>query len=65
LFLTSKLTNIFFIEANLSPPPEPFNPEADLDMKKALDIMKIANEVVNEVFNRLLHKADEKVLKED
>jgi hypothetical protein len=34
-------------------------------MKEALDIIKIANEVVDEAFNRLLNKAAEKVLKED
>jgi hypothetical protein len=60
-FLASKFTNIFFIAAGLSPPPEPYNPEADPTMKEALDIMKIANEVVD----RLLHEATKKVLKED
>jgi hypothetical protein len=34
-------------------------------MKEALDIMKIANEVVEEVVDRLLHEAVEKILKED
>jgi hypothetical protein len=34
-------------------------------MKEALDMMKIVNEVVNEVVDRLLHEAAEKVLKED
>jgi hypothetical protein len=34
-------------------------------MKEALDMMKIANEVVNEVVDRLLHEAAEKVLKAD
>jgi hypothetical protein len=29
-------------------------------MKEALDIMKIANEVVDEVIDRLLHEAAEK-----
>jgi hypothetical protein len=31
-----------FITASLSPPPEPYNPEADLVMKDALDVMQIA-----------------------
>jgi hypothetical protein len=53
-------TNIFFIAARLSPPPELYNPEADPVMKEALDIMKIANEVVDEVVDRLLHEAVEK-----
>jgi hypothetical protein len=60
-FLASKFANIFFIAAGLSPPPEPYNPKADSAMKEAMDIMKIANEVVD----RLLHQAAEKVLKED
>jgi hypothetical protein len=56
---------MFFIAANLSPPPEPYNLEADPAMKEALDIMKIANEVVDEVVDGLLHEAAKKVLKED
>jgi hypothetical protein len=59
-FLASKFIIIFFIAADLSPPPEPYNPEADPVMKEALDIMKIANEVVDEVIDRLLHEAAEK-----
>jgi hypothetical protein len=54
-----------FIAAGLSPPPESYNPEADPVIKEALDIMKIANEVVDEVVDILLHEATEKVLKED
>jgi hypothetical protein len=34
-------------------------------MKEALDVMKIANEVVDEVVDGLLHEAAEKILKED
>ena len=54
---------MFFITVGLSPPPEPYDPEADLAMKETLDVMKIANEVVNEVIDRLLHEATEKILK--
>jgi hypothetical protein len=54
-----------FIVASLSPPPEPYNPEVDPIMKEALDIMKVANEVVDEVVDRILHEAAENVLKED
>jgi hypothetical protein len=64
-FLASKFTNIFFLAAGVSPPPEPYNPEVDPVMKEALDVMKIANEVVDEVVDRLLHEAAEKVLKGD
>jgi hypothetical protein len=56
---------MFFITAGLSPPPEPYNPEADPIMEGALDVMKIANEVVDEVVNKLLHEATERILKED
>jgi hypothetical protein len=56
---------IFLIIAELSPPPKPYNHEADPTMKEALDIMKIANEVVDDVVDRLLLEAAEKVLKED
>jgi hypothetical protein len=34
-------------------------------MKEALDIIKIANEAVDEAVDGLLHEAAEKVLKED
>jgi hypothetical protein len=34
-------------------------------MKEALDIIKIANEAVDEAIDRLLNEATEKVLKED
>jgi hypothetical protein len=34
-------------------------------MKEALDVMQIANEVVDEVVDKLLHEADERILKED
>jgi hypothetical protein len=58
------LTIIFFIAAGLSPPPEPYNPEADAVMEEALDVMKIANKVIDKVVDRLLHEAAEKILKE-
>jgi hypothetical protein len=34
-------------------------------MKETLDMIKIANEAVDEAINRLLNEAAEKVLKED
>jgi hypothetical protein len=33
-------------------------------MREALDVIKIANKVIDEVVNRLLHEATEKILKE-
>jgi hypothetical protein len=60
-----ELIDIFCDVAELSPPPEPYDPEADLAMKEALDMIKIANEAVDEAIDRLLNEAAEKVLKED
>ena len=54
-----------FITADLSPPPEPYILEADPIMKEALDVMKVANEVIDKVVDRLLHEAAKKILKED
>jgi hypothetical protein len=34
-------------------------------MKEALDIMSIANSIVDEVVNKMLNEAAEKILKED
>jgi hypothetical protein len=65
LFIALKFTISLFITVGLTPPPEPYNPEADPIMKEALDVMKIANEVVDEVVDRLLHEATERILKED
>jgi hypothetical protein len=53
------------ITVDLSPTPEPYKPEADLVMKEALDVMQIANEVVDEVVDKLFHEAAERILKED
>jgi hypothetical protein len=47
------------------PPPETFNPEADLVMKEALDVIKVANTIVDEVVDMLLNEGVERVLKED
>jgi hypothetical protein len=51
----------------LSPPPESYDPEADPSLKGALDVdvIRIANEAVDEAVNRLLEEAVDKVLKED
>jgi hypothetical protein len=60
-----ELTNIFYDAAELSPPSEPYNPEANPAMKEVLDMIRIANEVVNKAVDRLLNDAAKKVLKED
>jgi hypothetical protein len=53
------------ITAELSPLPEPYNPLADPVMKEALDIMSVANSIVDEVVDKLLDEAAKKILKED
>jgi hypothetical protein len=48
---------LFFTTAELSPPPEPYDPEADPAMKATLETIRIVEEAVDE--------AVEKILKED
>jgi hypothetical protein len=57
--------NSLSITAELSPLPESYNPLADPVMKEALDVMSVANFIVDEVVDRLLNEAVEKILKED
>jgi hypothetical protein len=64
VFVASDWLN-FPTSAELSPPPELFDPLADLEMKEALNIINIAESVVDEVVNKLLHEVVEKVLKEE
>jgi hypothetical protein len=45
--------------------PEPYNPLADPDMKEALDVISVANSIVDEVVDKLLNEAAEKILRED
>jgi hypothetical protein len=54
-----------FNAAELSLPPEPYNPEADPSVNEALDIIKIVNDAMDEVVNKLLNEVSDKVLKED
>jgi hypothetical protein len=56
---------IFSTAAKLSPPPEPFDPLADPEMKKAIEIINIAESIIDEVVNKLLNEIAEKVMKED
>jgi hypothetical protein len=58
-------TNNLFTTAELSPLPEPYDLQADPIMKEALDVMSVANTSVDEVVDRLLNEAAEKILKED
>jgi hypothetical protein len=56
---------IFSIAAELPPPPEPFDPLADPETKKAIEIINIAESIIDKVVNKLLNEATEKVLKEE
>jgi hypothetical protein len=58
-------TNSLFTTAELSPLPEPYDPQADSVMKEALDVMSVANSIVDEVVDTLLNEAAKKILKED
>jgi hypothetical protein len=51
--------------AELSPPPEPFDPLADPETKKAIEIINMVEAIVDEVVTKLLNKVAEKVLKEE
>jgi hypothetical protein len=54
-----------FDAAELSLPPEPYNPKSDPSVKEALDIIKIANDAMDEAVDKLLNEVADKVLKED
>ena len=51
--------------AELSPPPEPYDPLADPEMKESLDIINMAESIIDEVVNKLLNEVAEKILREE
>ena len=51
--------------AELSPPPEPFNPLADPETKKAIEIINMAEAIVDEVVTKLITEPAETILKEE
>jgi hypothetical protein len=53
------------ITAELPPPLEPFDPLADLETKKSIEIINMAEAIVDEVVTKLLTEAAEEVLKEE
>jgi hypothetical protein len=65
VFIFWPRTNNLSITAELSPLPEPYDPQANPVMKEALDVMSVANSIIDEVVDRLLNEAAEKFLKED
>jgi hypothetical protein len=56
---------IFSTPAELYPPPKPFSPLADLETNEALEIINMAESIVDEVVNKLLNEVAEKIMKED
>ena len=56
---------MFSTAAELPPPPKPFDPLADPETKKAIEIITMAESIVDEVVNKLLNEVVEKVLKEE
>ena len=55
----------FSTAAELPPPPEPFDPLADPETKKAIEIINMAEAIVDEVVTKLLNEVAEKVLQEE
>jgi hypothetical protein len=51
--------------AELSPPPEPYDPLADPEMKEALEIISMADSIIDEDVDKLLNEVAEKVLREE
>jgi hypothetical protein len=56
---------MFSTAAELPPPPEPFDLLADPETKKAIEIINMAEAIVDEVVTKLLNEVAEKVLKEE
>jgi hypothetical protein len=50
-------TNSLPTTAELSPLPKPYNPLADPDMKEALDVISIADSIIDEDVDKLLNEA--------
>jgi hypothetical protein len=65
VFIFRLQTNGLSTIAELSPLPEPYDPQVDPVIKEALDVMSVANSIVDEVVNKLLNEATEKILKKD
>ena len=64
-FCDFELIYVFYRSWTISSPPEPFNPLADPETKKAIEIINMAEAIVDEVVTKLLTEAAEKVLKEE
>jgi hypothetical protein len=55
----------FCTTAELSPPPEPFDPSAEAEAKESSEIISMAEAIMDEVVTQLLTEAADKVLREE
>jgi hypothetical protein len=55
----------FFTTVELSPPPEPFEALAEAETKESLEIISMAETIMDEVVIKLLTEAADKVLREE
>jgi hypothetical protein len=53
------------ISAELSLPPESYDPLVDPEMKEALEIISMSDSIIDEVIDKLLNEVAEKVLREE
>jgi hypothetical protein len=51
--------------AGLSPPPEPYDPLANPEMKEALDVISMADSIIDEVVDKLLNEVQRKSLEKN
>ena len=62
--MTSNLFT-FFTTTELSPPPEPFEPLGEAEAKESLEIISMAETIMDKVVTQLLNEAADKVLREE
>jgi hypothetical protein len=55
----------FSTTAELSPPPEPFEPLAEVEAKESSEIISMAETIMDKVVTQLLTKVADKVLREE
>jgi hypothetical protein len=64
ILVTSNLF-IFYIAVELSPPPEPFEPQTSPKAKSEDEIIKMVEAIMDKVVFQLLNEAAEVVLREE
>lgn len=56
---------LVFSTAALSPPPDPYIPENDPELKDVLATVEVAHKIMDEAVNEALNDAAEKILREE